>query len=167
LSGHSTANIVKSSDDLAVSSPRAVELIRQGRRGPPRRPTGNERGRRSWRSHFANISRATKTTVSTPALITVIRNQRSCSMHWYLPAVLAAAYAPRRMALPILPPMPKHESDSASDYRQPPERETKEQSIACHNCEGWRDRSFGLVDLDQGRLVSVRSDSQFGPEILI
>jgi hypothetical protein len=126
---------------------------------PPKMPPGfieddgkrPRPGRQLTGPYFANTTRITKTTVSPAALITVMRNQRSCSMHWNLSAVLAATYAFRCMALPILPPMPNNESDSASDDRQPAERETKEQSVARHNCEGWRDRSLDLVDLDQGR----------------
>jgi hypothetical protein len=68
-----------------------------------------------------NQHKTTKTADNTPAIITVIRNQRSLCMILSLSGVVTVATATKRMVALKLPPAPKHEPDCASDQHQPSE----------------------------------------------
>ncbi len=67
------------------------------------------------------INKTTKTADNTPAIITVMRNQRLLCMIFSLAGVVTVATATKRMVALKLPPAPKHEPDCASDRHQPSE----------------------------------------------
>jgi hypothetical protein len=65
--------------------------------------------------------RSANTTVNTAALITVIRNQRSFPITSRLSGNCNACHMRESAGPSVLPPMPEHEPDCASNQSQPTE----------------------------------------------